>query len=145
MDFGFYFYTIAGKVIVCTRFDDDEQCLWKAATCHVIKVLQNINGVQLKSKSCGVLHDGAIITGTGQVISTSGTFRYALQLDVKSCIWEPSCVKNQAPEQPNDEGIFSIQNQKMQRLAVVKYIVHVITGEGQTHSTTFLVYRRCCQ
>ncbi|KAK1362333.1 hypothetical protein POM88_046807 [Heracleum sosnowskyi] len=132
MDVGFCFsLLVVGNVIVCTRFGDDDHCAWESAACHSITVLLNINGVQIKSKSCDMLYDDAIIRGTSQVISTDGTTRYALQLDVEHHLLESACLKIQALEQADDEGIYSILNQKlvnvfekMKRLADVKCFVH---------------------
>ncbi|KAK1383321.1 hypothetical protein POM88_021056 [Heracleum sosnowskyi] len=132
MNVGFNFsLVVVGNVNLCTRLGVDEYCVWESTTCHSNTVLLNINGVQLKSKSCDGLHDDANVRGTSQVISTVGTVRYALQLDVEHRLLEPSYLKIQALEQDDGERIYSILNhkpvhvfEKMQRLAVVKCLVH---------------------
>ncbi|KAK1354240.1 hypothetical protein POM88_047496 [Heracleum sosnowskyi] len=132
MNVGFNFsLVVVGNVNLCTRLGVDEYCVWESTTCHSNTVLLNINGVQLKSKSCDGLYDDANVRGTSQVISTVGTVRYDLQLDVEHRLLEPAYLKIQALEQANGERIYSILNhkpvhvfEKMQRLAVVKCLVH---------------------
>lgn len=78
MDVGLYFsLLVAGKVILCTRLGDDEHCMWKSATSHLVTAIRNINGVQFDSKFCDVMHNDAIIKVAGQIIPTVKRVIYA--------------------------------------------------------------------
>lgn len=93
MDIGFHLADfVVNKAIVSTKCDDDQHCMRKFTTSHLVTVILNLYGVQIKRISYNMLYSDVIIRVPGLIIPITERVIYALHPSTRISLVEPVCV-----------------------------------------------------